>query len=140
MLKNENDPKPNYMRRAFGALLCLSPLGISSASLGWGMFHPHTAHKFVMGASLGLMALAVLAGASNFYLSLIRPALFQHKTDYRFVSGIPIIGTFLVVAGGLIGFGGVIQATIGIVALFLDTGGSVWFLIATWRDAGLWDT
>lgn len=139
MRKNENDPRPNYLRRTFGALLCLSPLGIASVSLGWGMVHLHTAHLFVIGVSLGLMTLAVLVSAMNFYLSFIRPARFQHKPDYHFVSGIPMVGSLLVTAGSLIGFGSVIQAMVGIVALLIDTGGSVWFLIATWRDTGFWD-
>ncbi len=110
------------------------------SSLGWGLAHPHTAHLLVQGVSSVLMTLALLMGALNFYFSFIRPALFQHKPDYHFVSGIPMVGTLLVTAGGLIGFGGVIQATVGMVALLLDTGSSVWFLIFTWRDSGFWDS
>jgi len=58
---------------------------------------------------------------------------------YKFVSGIPIIGTVVVVVGTLLGFGTLLCTTLGLLAVALDTGGSVWFLVATWRDASLWD-
>lgn len=58
---------------------------------------------------------------------------------YRFVSGIPVIGTFCVVLGGLVSFGEIVSALLGLIAMAIDTGGSVWFLIATWQDPSLWD-
>jgi hypothetical protein len=57
----------------------------------------------------------------------------------RNVSGIPLIGTLLVVFGGIIDFGDGRTAVLGLGVLALDTGGSLWFLIATWREHSLWD-
>jgi hypothetical protein len=57
----------------------------------------------------------------------------------RNVSGLPLVGTLLVVLGGIAGFGDWRVGVIGLVVLALDTGGSPWFLVATWRDSGLWD-
>jgi hypothetical protein len=89
------------------------------------------------------MLLAVLIGALNFFLSLIRPLLYRlrHRSmdRYRFVSGLPGIGTLLVLVGVVIGFGGCFTALSGMFAMVIDTGGSLWFVWATWRDSSLWD-
>jgi hypothetical protein len=58
---------------------------------------------------------------------------------YRNVSGLPLIGTLLVLAGGVLGFGTLIPTILGMVAILLDTGGPFWFLITTWQDTSLWD-
>jgi hypothetical protein len=58
---------------------------------------------------------------------------------YRHTSGLPLVGTGLVVIGGLVGLGDWVAAVLGLIALAIDTGGSVWFLVATWRDASFWD-
>jgi hypothetical protein len=80
----------------------------------------------------------------NFYLSVVRPAVFYRfrgsNARCRDVSGIPIVGTLLVVMGTVSGFGGVVSAVVGISVMLLDTGGSCWFLLATWKDASFWDT
>ena len=60
--------------------------------------------------------------------------------SYRQVSGIPLVCTLLVVVGGILGFGGVAVALAGIAVMLVDTGGSLWFLLATWRDSSFWDT
>ena len=81
--------------------------------------------------------------ALNFYLSFVRPYLFRVRRGsmdgYRFVSDVPIVGSILVVLGALFGFGAVGTALIGIIVFLLDTGGSGWFVIATWKDKSLWD-
>ena len=139
MSKDKKATPPNYLRRALGALLLLSPLGLAVASLAWGWAHPRFSHPLALTVGMVLIGLALFVSACNVYFSFIRPLLFQHRPNYRWVSGIPGIGTFLIVAGVLVGFGGVLPATLGIVAFLLDTGGTLWFLIATWDDAGLWD-
>ena len=82
-------------------------------------------------------------GLLNFYLSCVRPALFRWRygslEQYRHVSGIPMVGTILVVVGGLLGFGSVVTASVGVVAMSLDTGSSTWFVLATWKDSSFWD-
>jgi hypothetical protein len=87
---------------------------------------------------------AVLLAMFNFYLSAVRPAIFHLRhgsmESYRHVSVFPCVGTLLVVVGGILGFGEVVWALVGIAAMLLDTGGSFWFLIATWKDTSFWDT
>jgi len=79
----------------------------------------------------------------NFHLAFIRPWLHIRRhgsmEGLRNVSGIPLIGTLLVVLGGISGFGDWRAATIGLIALAIDTGGLPWFLIAAWRDQSFWD-
>ena len=90
-----------------------------------------------------MLAAAVIA-AINFHLSFIRPRFFRFRRGsmdgYRHVSGIPIVGTLLLSIGALSGFGAIGSALIGIGAFVLDTGGSAWFIVATWRDRSLWDS
>jgi hypothetical protein len=84
-----------------------------------------------------------MVGLLNFYLSFVRPVLFRWRSGslepYRHVSGFPIVGTILVVVGGLMGFGSVVTAFVGLLAISLDTGSSIWFLLATWKDSSFWD-
>jgi hypothetical protein len=94
-------------------------------------------------AGVGFMIGAAAVAVLNFHLSFIRPRLFFVRRGsmdgYRFISGLPMVGTVLVVLGTFVGFGAVDSALIGIAAFALDTGGSGWFVIATWRDRSLWD-
>jgi hypothetical protein len=50
----------------------------------------------------------------------------------------PLLGTLLVVLGGLVGLADWRSAAVGLVALVLDIGGLPWFLLATWRDRSFW--
>ena len=87
---------------------------------------------------------AASLGLFNLYLSFVRPAIFRLRHGsierYRHVSEISVVGTPLVVVGGLSGFGGVVSALVGIAVMLLDTGGSFGFLLATWKDSSFWDT
>jgi hypothetical protein len=58
---------------------------------------------------------------------------------YRFISGGPLVGTCLVAFAGVAAFGDWRAAGIGLIALAIDTGGTPWLLLATWRDTGLWE-
>mgnify|MGYP001812150322 CR=1 FL=1 len=95
---------------------------------------------------VGGMAVMIAAGLIallNFYLSFVRGHLYlkRHgsRDGYRHISGVPLIGTVLVLIGAALGFGDVPTAVLGLIVMSVDTGGSVWFLIATWRDASFWD-
>ena len=114
--------RPNYHRRALGSFICLSPAVLLFASLGVGWGFPRQS-----GIGMGLIALGLLVAGVNLTLSFLRP------------SGLPVVGTLLVVLGGLAGFADWRVATAGLVALVLDTGGLPWFLLATWRDRSFWD-
>ena len=89
------------------------------------------------------MLAAALLAALNFYLSFIRPLVFRRlhgsMTGFRHVSGIPMVGTVLAVFGALFGFGAAGSALLGLACIGIDTGGSVWFLVCTWRDRSFWD-
>lgn len=89
-------------------------------------------------AAIVVMLVASGFAVLNFYLSFIRGRI-KRDADKRHVSGVPIVGTVLVVVGAVVGFGSALIAGAGIVATALDTGGTVWFLASTWNDASLWD-
>src|SRR5262245_3525559 len=133
----QQPPRVNYTRRAIGAALCLAPVALLVASLGAGVAYPREGRL-----GLGLTVSGLLPGGFNFYLSFIRPWLYAWRhgstEGLSHVSGIPALGTFLVVAGGVIGFCDWRAAAVGLVALALDTGGLPWFL-TTWRDRSFWD-
>ncbi len=89
------------------------------------------------------MFVALVIGGLNFYLSFLRGLLYQRRKgsldEYKHVSGLPMIGSLLVVVGAVLAFGSTLAAGLGLVAVAIDTGGSVWFLIATWKDSSFWD-
>ena len=125
-----------YLRRAIGIVVCLSPPAIAVASVFAG---PRSYHPLVLLS----LAFAAWVASMNFYLSFVRPWLYRRRQGslegYRFVSGLPIIATTIVVLMLLTNFGARIVAVSALVILALDTGGLPWFLISTWRDDGLWD-
>jgi len=79
----------------------------------------------------------------NFYLAFIRP--WRHVRRHgsleglRNVSVLPVLGTLLIVFGGVTAFGDWRSAIIGLLALALDPGGVPWIPIWTWRDRSFWD-
>lgn len=131
--------KTNYLRRGLGVLAGVVPLLLLGASLVFSVMSDNRQST----AALVVMIVAMFIAAPNFYLSFIRPLLFHLRRgsfdEYKNVSGIPIVGTVVVVVGAILGFGSVLCSTLGVVATALDTGGSMWFVIATWRDRSFWD-
>ena len=114
------NPRTNIPRRAFGVALCFAPMAAVIASLAVGITPPQ-ASRF---AGAGFMiAAAVIA-----LLNVVTRG-----------SVIPILGTVLLCIGVLDGFGATGTALIGLAVFVLDTGGSGWFVLSTWRDRGLWD-
>lgn len=138
------DPRPttNVARRTFGAALGFAPLALLLTSVIWGLTHS-ARPRF---AGWGWLIPGLLIAALNAYLSFVRPVLFQLATRaqtprprYRHVSGFPLVGTLLLTAAALASVGAVGTGLLGIGALVIDTGGTAWFVIATWRDRSLWD-
>lgn len=88
------------------------------------------------------MVVAIAFAALNFYLSAVRPLVFRRRNGSldgcKHVSGLPGIGSLVVVVGAVVGFGSGLCVALGL-ATGLDVGGLVWFLITTWRDSSLWD-
>jgi hypothetical protein len=109
------------------------------ASLGVGLAYPRYS-----GFGIGLAIVGALVAALNAYLSFVRPLLYAWRhgsiNGMKNISGIPVLGTFFVVASGVLGFADWRVAAVGLVALVLDTGGIPWFLLMTWLDRSLWDT
>ncbi len=131
--------KTSCVRRAIGICICCSPVLLAGCSMVKAITHSAPARPL----TLGLLVLAALVGGLNFYLSFLRGTIYRRAHDsmegYRHVSGVPLVGTLLVVIGLVVGFGSLHCAVLGLVGLVLDTGGLPWFLIATWRDESLWD-
>ncbi len=50
-----------------------------------------------------------------------------------------MLGTILLVAGCVVGFGSVAIGLLGVISGLFDTAGLSWFVLATWKDASLWD-
>jgi hypothetical protein len=121
-----------------GLTVCLSPLLLLLVSLTYGLVR-----RADTDAGLGWMLAAAALGLFDLYLSFVRPAIFHLRhgsiKQYRHVSGIPGVGTLLVVVGARSGFGGVVSAVVGVTAMLMDTGSSFWFLLATWGDSSFWD-
>lgn len=122
-----------------GIVVCFAPVLLLLASVGFWFAGRGGGYAALSTAVVGL-----LFGVLNSYLSFVRPWRYRRRhgsmNGYRFVSGLPLFGTLSVVLAGLLGFGELPTAVVGLLALALDTGGSPWFLVQTWRDRGMWDT
>ena len=130
--------RQNYWRRALGAVLFVFPLAfpvvaaLSPAKVGTA--------RFTTGVCL--IVVSCLIAGLNAYLSFVRPWLWKrrHGTQdgYRFVSGLPMLGTVLQVAGCSVAFGSLTAGLLGLASAMLDMGGLSWFVVATWRDGSFW--
>jgi hypothetical protein len=128
--------RTSYFRRGVGVVVALAPVVLLIASLVSAMTRGDDLHP----SGLAVVILALVIGALNFHLSFVRGLLYRRATGsldgFRHVSGLPMVGTLLVVVGALIGFGSALCAVLGLLAVGIDTGGSVWFFIATWKRKG----
>lgn len=90
-----------------------------------------------------LLALAAAVAFSNLYLAFLRPMLYARRhggslEGYKFVSGIPAVGTVMVAAAVVAGWGQMPVAVAGFVLLLGDVGGTVWLLVSIGRDRTFW--
>ena len=124
-------------RRRIGALACLSPVLLLLVSLGCGLSKPQDPLP-----GLAVMGVAGAVALLNVWLSFGRGWLHMARgrdpSSHRHVSGLPMIGTILAVAGYLASFGSIATTALGLAVLAIDTGGTPWFLAATWNDESLW--
>jgi hypothetical protein len=131
--------RTRYVRRGIGVVVGCSPVFVLAASIVQAVIRGDEGHAI----GLAVMFAALVIGGLNFYLSFLRGLLYRRTKGtldgYKHVSGFPMLGSLLVVVGTLVGFGSALCAALGLLVVALDTGGSVWFLIATWKDSSLWD-
>ncbi len=136
----------SLIRRTLGVTICL---GVPAALLFSLALGPRSSPAAAPQSSIpaiaaaALVSVAAVIGVLNLYLSFVRPWNYRrrHGTDfgYRFVSGVPVLGTLLLAPVVLLSLGTPYLAACGLLVSMIDTGGLPWFLIMTWRDRSLWD-
>lgn len=135
----ERSPRKNHTRRFIGVVVCSLPMVLAVICTAWAGVVSRP--RYLTG--LTLVIAACLLGCLNIYFAFIRRWMYQRKygsiKGYRFVSGLPVIGTLLQIAGCIIAFGSPVVGLSGLLAVLLDTGGLLWFPIVTWKDSSLWD-
>jgi len=98
---------------------------------------------FLFYIAISLAGLSLVFAVVNFYLAIVRPWMYylKNKTEdgYRFVSGLPIIGSFLSIAAILLAFGSTPITVVCAACFVLDTSGIPWSVVAVWRDKSFWD-
>lgn len=134
------DPRPrNHLRRAFGLLLCLAPVLVAVACVLW----PARPAPVREAGGLVMVGLAGLAGGVNLWLARVRPWLYQRRhgslAGLQQVSGLPMVGSLLLVGGCVTAFGSALVGGLGLAAALLDPEGLPWVPVYTWQDASLWD-
>lgn len=87
---------------------------------------------------------ATLLGLWNLDLGYVRPWRYRRRhgsptTGYRLVSGLPLVGTLLLVAGCVTAFGSPLVGCCGLLAALVDPDGLTWIPVHTWEGGSLWD-
>lgn len=97
--------RTSYLRRGIGVLACAAPVLLLVASMVSAVIagdRPDAIRSVAM-------VVAIVIAALNFYLSAVRPLVFRRRNGsldgYKHISGIPVIGSLVVVAGAVVGFG-----------------------------------
>jgi hypothetical protein len=131
-------PSRRHWRRNLAAAICLSPVALAVGSIALGAVHG-TAVTY----GLYIVLFSAVIGAFNFNFSFVRPFLYRlmhgSREGYHHISGIPGVGTLIVVVGVLLSFGDIVTASVGLLVLLIDTGGLPWFIAATWKYSSSWD-
>jgi hypothetical protein len=121
----------NSTRRTIGILLCFSPVALLCAPI-IAAFIGTQMSPF---AAIGFVVPALLFAVLNSYLFFIRPWVWRRQRGtidgIPNISGFPLIGTIMVILGGVFGFGAIGTALLGLIAVLLDPGGAPWFLVCT---------
>ena len=120
--------------------LCLSPIMLPVVSIISALTennHPLFSHNLF---SVIFIVAALPFAILNFYL---HPWWFIYRHGSRAttkpnISGFPLVSSICVVYATFNGFGSIGTALLGLAVIAIDTGGSPWFLVATWRDSSLW--
>lgn len=132
-------PGKNTLRRLMGLVVCSLPIVLPIACA----IYPRDVTRPRYYAGMVLVIGACLVGCLNFYLSFARPWMYRRMygsmDGYRFLSGLPVVGTFFLVAGSVIGFGSTTIGLLGILSALFDSGGLLWFPVLTWKDSSFWD-
>jgi len=82
----------------------------------------------VIGAML--FGFAALIAVTNFHLSFVRPLYFRwKKKEYKFISGLPAIGTIALIFSGFLLPPNLYLACSALLLVVLDTGGLPWFAV-----------
>ncbi len=124
-------------RRIVGTAVCWAPIALALASLvaGW--------RGVERGPSAVLITLALALAVYNLWCSAGRYAFHRlrggTRDSYVPVSGLPGVGSLLVVAATLFAFGNRTTAALALLAIAIDTGGSFWFFVVSLRDPSFWD-
>ena len=92
---------------------------------------------------LYVVLLAAVIAGFNFWMSWLSQLAYRliHGSleGDHFVEGVPLIGTPIVPVGLLLSFGHIAAASLGLLALVMDTHTFPWFVVVTWRDRCFWD-
>ena len=132
-------PEKNIARRTLGIALCATPILLALACVLW----PRAPSPAREAAALVLTIGATLLGLWNLYLGYGRPWRYRRRhgspTGYRLVSGLPLVGTLLLVAGCVTAFGSPLVGCCGLLAALVDPDGLPWIPVHTWKDGSLWD-
>jgi hypothetical protein len=128
----------NRRRRAIGFSLAITPFSIVLGSF----ISPSLAPSPDIATTFGFIGVGI--ATLNAWLSFGRPFLWKMRKGtmdgYRFISGLPIIGTIVGVFTCLTGFGEITPTLLALTIFMIDTAGLPWFTYATWKDQGFWDT
>ena len=97
--------RTSYLRRGIGVLGCGAPVLLLVASMVSVVIagdRPDTIGSVTMVVAIAIAAL-------NFYLSAVQRLVFRRRNGsldgYKHISGLPGIGSLVVVAGAVVGFG-----------------------------------
>jgi hypothetical protein len=124
------------MKRLIAIAIFLHPVVFIVLSLLFNVEVQYDWHHYL------LFGFGLFVAGLNVYTSWVRA--FLHKIlngdleDYKFVSGIPILGNVAALVALWHCGNSWVTIAIVITILVLDTGGMPWFVIATWRDDSLW--
>ncbi len=137
---DEPAPPKNILRRTIGVALCSLPLWLAVACAVWRRPVPGP----IVRVAMVLVVLSGLVGCLNMHLLFVKPWLYRRRhggslEGFRFVSGLPVVGTLLQAGACFMAFGSVPVGVCALLTALIDTCGVPWIPVLTWKDSSFWD-
>jgi len=133
-------PVGSIVRSVAVVVLVSSPIALTILS-AWSSAGLQNERPHVM--CWVFIALGAAVSLVNAHLSFVRPMLYARRhgrslVGYRFVSGVPLIGSILAALAVLAAWGHLLVAVLSLLLLLTDTGGVVSLLVALSRGRSFW--
>ncbi len=127
-----------YLYKSIALIIAIIPFGVA---VGLGISGSRILEGEWVKTGVCVYSLGAWVCLLNFYTSFLRFPIHRlrggSEEDYKFVSGIPLVGVLVLLGMALLPINTYITLA-SIALIVMDTGSVTWFVISIWGDDSMW--